>query len=102
MYLSSWDMEHFLVMLDILNDLTLGRSRNVDEMKDNGKVLEITAKGYERHIFHLSGCFLEDEAFEMPAEPIEPEGMYIIDHALKAAAIIDRVFDEHNRQNREA
>ena len=27
MYLSSWDMEHFIVMLDILNDMTIARIR---------------------------------------------------------------------------
>ena len=29
MYLSSWDMEHFIVMLDILNDMTIGKNQNL-------------------------------------------------------------------------
>ena len=40
MYLSSWDMEHFIVMLDILNDMTIGKNQNLQLMEDNGKVLE--------------------------------------------------------------
>lgn len=93
MYLSSWDDEHFIVMLDILNDMTLGRSRDVEEMKDNGKVLEYSAEGYDREVFRLSGAFLNNEPYDIPQIPIAEEGLHIINQALKAAAIIDRVFD---------
>jgi hypothetical protein len=93
MYLSSWDMEHFLQMLDILNDMTLGKSRDVEVMKDNGIILVHAAEGYDRYIFQLSCAFLANEPFEMPAETLEKKGMYIIEHAFQAAAIIDRVFD---------
>ena len=33
-------MEHFIVMLDILNDMTIGKNQNLQLMEDNGKVLE--------------------------------------------------------------
>ena len=92
MYLSSWDMEHFIIMLDILNDLTLERSRDVEPMKDNGKSLEDAAEGYERHILRLASAFLNNEAFEIPDEPIAAEGLYIMKRALAAAQVIDQVF----------
>lgn len=94
MYLSSWDMEHFVILLDILNDMTLERSRDVEEMKDNGRALEDSAEGYDRHIFHMSGAFLNDEPYEIPDEPIAEEGLYIITQALKAAAVIDAAFEQ--------
>lgn len=96
MYLSSWDMEHFLVILDILNDLTIGKNQNVEPMKDNGKVLEMRAEGYEKYVMRLSDCFLNNEKFVMPEE-IEPEGMHIITRALQMAEEIDRVFDEYGK-----
>ena len=40
MYLSAWDNEHFAVMLDILNAMTINRQNNLDDMKDQGEVLE--------------------------------------------------------------
>lgn len=92
MYLSSWDMEHFIVILNILNDLTIGKSQDLEPMKDNGKVLELRAEGYEKYVMQLSTCFLNDEEFLMPEEEIEEEGMHIITRALEAARIIDMVF----------
>ena len=73
--------------------MTLGRSRDVEEMKDNGKVLEYSAEGYDREVFRLSGAFLNNEPYDIPQIPIAEEGLHIINQALKAAAIIDRVFD---------
>ena len=94
MYLSSWDEEHFMVILDILNDMTLGRSSDTTEMTDNGKVLEAQSEGYEKYIMQLSGNFLNDEPFLMPSEPIESKGLYIITQALHAAQIIDDFFED--------
>ena len=61
MYLSSWDMEHFIVMLDILNDMTIGKNQNLQLMEDNGKVLENMFDGYDRYIFQLAGAFLTSQ-----------------------------------------
>ena len=92
MYLSSWDMEHFLVILDILNDLTIGKSQDLEPMKDNGIVLESKAEGYEKYILQMSSCFLNEEPFEMPEEEIAAEGVYIIRRAIEASRCIDQAF----------
>lgn len=97
MYLSSWDMEHFLVILDILNDLTISRSQDLEPMKDNGKTLEEKAEGYDKYVMQLSACFLNDTEYTLPEDPIAEEGLYIIQRALKAAKVIDQVFEETGR-----
>lgn len=65
MYLSSWDMEHFIVMLDILNDMTIGKNQNLQLMEDNGKVLENMSDGYDRYIFQLASAFLTSQDFQI-------------------------------------
>lgn len=97
MYLSSWDMEHFIVILDILNSLTIGKSQNLELMKDNGKTLEERAEGDEKYIMQLSACFLNNEEFVMPEEKLSEEGRHIILRALEAGKAIDHVFDEVGR-----
>lgn len=97
MYLSSWDEEHFLVILDILNDLTISRSQNLEPMKDNGKTLEERAQGYEKYVMQLSACFLNNEEFVMPEEEIEEEGRYILTRALAAEKAINQVFNKVGR-----
>ena len=94
MYLSSWDMEHFIQMLDILNNMTLDKSRDVELMKDNGKVLEYTSDGYDKYIFQMCDTFLNDEPYEIPDAPIAEEGLYIMQRGLLAAQIIERIFRE--------
>lgn len=95
MYLSSWDMEHFTVMLDILNDMTIGRNQNLQLMEDNGKVLADTSEGYDRYIFQLAGAFLTDDDFSIPDTGISSEGLHIIQQALKAAEVIDAIFSRN-------
>ena len=93
MYLSSWDMEHFIVMLDILNDMTIGKNQNLQLMKDNGKVLENMSDGYDRYIFQLDGAFLTSQDIQMTYVPIDKEGKNIIQRALEAAEVIETVFN---------
>lgn len=97
MYMSSWDMEHFLLILDILNDLTISRSHDLEPMKDNGKTLEQKAEGYEKYVMQLSTCFLNEEEYVMPEEEIAEKGRYIIVRTLEAAKIIDQVFEDAGR-----
>lgn len=94
MYLSCWDMEHYTVMLDILNNMTIEKSTDTEDMSENGEYLGDQSEGYDRYIYQLSCSFLNNEDFVLPNAPIEEKGMDIINHALKAAAIIDRVFEE--------
>lgn len=93
MYLSSWDMEHYVIMLDILNDMSIGKSQDTSEMSDNGLSLESQAEGYDLYIFQMSGAFLNDEPFEIPDVEIAPEGLRIMRMGLMAAQVIDEIFE---------
>ena len=95
MYLSSWDMEHYVIMLDILNDMSIGRSSDTSEMSDNGISLEEEAQGYDRYIMQMSGAFLMNQPYEIPDEDIPEEGLRIMKMGLAAADVIDEIFDEY-------
>ncbi|MBR0409853.1 MAG: hypothetical protein IJI25_02455 [Eubacterium sp.] len=95
MYLSSWDIEHYMIMLDILNDMTIGKSQNTDEMSDNGITLESQATGYERYVMQMSGAFIRNEPYVIPDEPIEEEGLRIMRMGLMAAEVIDEIFEKY-------
>ena len=97
MYLSSWDEEHFAVMLDVLNDMTLEGDKTLRTMKDQGEVME---KEYSKkecsrkdaEIFRLSNSFLNDTPYQAPDFGIiDPEGAYIIRQAIKAGNYIDEL-----------
>ena len=92
MYLSSWDDEHFVVMLDILNQMTLEGDKNLHQMKDQGEILELQMEGYEAEVFKLSNAFLNDTAYDVPDLGVmDPEGAHIIRRALLAAQYIDEL-----------
>lgn len=92
MYLSSWDEEHFMVMLDILNQMTLEGDKNLCQMKDQGEVLELQMEGYEAEVFKLSNAFLNDRPYTEPEyDLMDPEGAHIIRSALRAADYIDEL-----------
>lgn len=91
-YLSSWDEEHFMIMLETLTDMTLGRERDTDEMLIKGDALAEEQVDDEMYVYRLSIAFLDDKPFHLDehlklSEPFR----YIIDQALKAAAVIDKV-----------
>ena len=92
MYLSSWDDEHFAVMLEILNQMTLEGDKNLRMMKDQGEVLEQQLEGYEAEVFRLSNAFLNDRPYTPPDLGVmDPEGAHIIRQALRAAEYIDEL-----------
>lgn len=93
MYLSSWDDEHFLVLLDMLNQLSLRPRMNLEDMEENGELLAEESDNYDAYVFKLSCSFLDQTPFSLDCLPenIEPVGRYIITEALKAAAAIDSV-----------
>jgi hypothetical protein len=102
MYLASWDMEHFIEMLDILNDMTIDHSQDLEQMKDHGEVLQQKAQGYDKYVMELSQNFINNIPFEKPGEDVEisKQGRYIIDRALAAAEVIDRVLTPVNKNRR--
>ena len=93
MYLSSWDDEHFLLMLDMLNQLSLKANMNLADMHEHGELMAEEKVDYENHVMLLSCAFLMNEPFDETSLPddMEPEGRHIIRRALEAAAIIDGV-----------
>ncbi len=94
MYLSAWDEEHFAVMLQTLNDMALGREENTDDMRFQGELLAEEHIDGEYYMYHLSCAFLDDRPFlESEYRYVTPEYRYIIEKGLKAAAIIERVYD---------
>lgn len=96
MYLSSWDDEHFAVMLDMLNQLSFMKNMNLDDMNENGELMaEESGNHYDAYILRLSCCFLMDQPFDVFSLPedLDPQGMLLIRQALKAADIIDTIYE---------
>lgn len=90
MYLSAWDEEHFCVLLETLTDLSLGKETNTKEMREKGDMLAEEQTDGEFYVYHLSNAFLDGKPFQMELpESLDDSFRYIIERALKAAAIID-------------
>ena len=90
MYLSAWDEEHFCILLETLTDLSLGKETNTKEMREKGDMLAEEQTDGEFYVYHLSNAFLDGKPFQMELpESLDDSFRYIIERALKAAAIID-------------
>ena len=93
MYLSCWDDEHFLMMLDMLNQLSLKANMNLDDMHEHGELMAEEKTDYENYVMRLSCACLMNQPLDEASLPddLEPEGRHIIEKALQAAAIMDCV-----------
>lgn len=92
MYLSAWDEEHFVIILEILNAMALGKDPNTSEMRINGDILADEQTNGEYYVYLLSNAFLDNKLFHLSENAeIEPENRYIIEQALKASEIIDSI-----------
>lgn len=99
MYLSSWDDEHFVIMLEMLNGMTLAGVKDLRVMKEEGEVFERQAEGYAAEVFRMSNAFLNDVPYTAADLGImDPEGAYIIRQAMKAAEYIDELPELTNRK----
>lgn len=99
MYMSCWDEEHFFIMLDMLNQLTLRHNMGLNDMYENGELMveeKQEAGSYEDQVMKLSCAFLMDAPFSMNDLPADydPVGRKIIAESLKAAAVIDAVSED--------
>ena len=99
MYMSCWDEEHFFIMLDMLNQLTLRHNMGLNDMYENGELMveeKQEAGSYEDQVMKLSCAFLMDAPFSMDDLPADydPVGRKIIAEARKAAAVIDAVSED--------
>ncbi|MGN0298329.1 MAG: hypothetical protein ACI4C1_03955 [Lachnospiraceae bacterium] len=96
-YLASWDMEHFAIFLEPINQMVLRGDTNLDYMKELGVVLAEENEGQsqrEMYIYQLSEAFLEEIDFVLPKE-VEESGedwILIYHNAKRAAQIIDRYY----------
>lgn len=95
MYLSCWDDEHFGIMLEMLNQLSLKKDMTLSDMNENGELMaeEMPDDGYETTVMKLSCAFLTDGPFDIRQLPpdFDPVGRHIIEQALKASAVIDSI-----------
>lgn len=94
MYMSCWDEEHFFIMLDMLNQLSLKRGMGLTDMYENGELIaeeEEQVGSYEDQVMRLSCAFLKNEPFSLSSLPTDynPTGRRIIEISLQAAAVID-------------
>lgn len=92
MYLSSWDEEHFCILLGMLTTMSLDQENTTAEMRIQGDVLAARQNDEEYYVYQLSISFLENRPFYLDENAaIGPETMYIIQCALQASEIIDSV-----------
>jgi len=97
-YLSAWDDDHFNIMLETLTDMSLGRERDTEEMLIKGDALAEEQTDGEYYVYQLSIAFLEGKPFHLDEKAkLAPEYQYIIDRALLASEVIDRVSDQDFR-----
>ncbi len=92
MYLAAWDEEHFAILLEVLNDMALGKEPDTEDMRFQGEILAEEQEDGEYYVYQLSNAFLDNRQFYMnEANHIQPEFAYIINRALEAARRIDQV-----------
>lgn len=92
MYLSAWDEEHFCIMLSMLTEMSLEHEKNTDEMRTQGDVLIEEQPEEESYIYQLSNAFLDNTVFQLDdPQKVHPDILYIIQKALQASDIIDRL-----------
>ncbi len=91
-YLSAWDEKHFCVMLETLTDMSLGKDKDTREMSVKGDALAEEQTDDEYYVYQLSIALLNGKPFHISASPdMSAETRYIIQRALRASEIIDRL-----------
>ena len=91
-YLSAWDEEHFAIMLETLTSMCLGQETNTEDMRIQGDSVAEVQPDAEYYVYQLSNAFLDERPFILPEEAsIEPMQRHIIEQALKAARVIDKI-----------
>ena len=94
MYLSSWDDEHFGVMLDTLNSLIIGAEKDLRSMAEQGDVMSTQLTGGDAEIYKLSTAFLTGGEYILPDFTVlDPDSAHIIRRAILAGKYIDDLPD---------
>lgn len=96
LYLASWDMEHFAIILETLNGLVARREKTLKDMKITGEQIADEMQGEERYVMKLSVAFLNNEPYKIEESlDVTEDIRHIIYQALKAAKLIDEVEAEN-------
>ena len=91
-YLSAWDDKHFCIMLETLTDLSLGKETSTKEMSIKGDALAEEQLDEEYYVYELSLALLENRPYRQNVSAgISVGTRYIINRALRASDIIDRL-----------
>ena len=94
MYVSSWDDEHFGVMLSTLNSLIIDGDTSVQGMAEQGGVLSTQLEGGDAEIYKLSTAFLTGGEYELPDfTQLDSDAAHIIRKAILAGKYIDDLPD---------
>ncbi len=96
MYLSAWDDEHFMVMVEMLNSMAIGQEEDTEDMCIEG---EMRAEDYqadqadgEAFVYHLSSSFLNGTKFGLQGLEKLPESyQYLVKKAVEAEAVIEGI-----------
>ncbi len=92
LYLASWDMDHFALILETLNGLVARREKTLKDMRIAGEQMVDEMEGGERYVMQLSVAFLNNESYELEDSiNVTADIQHIIYQALKAAKLIDEV-----------
>ncbi len=92
MYLSAWDDEHFVVLLQTLNDMSIGKEQDTEDMRIQGDQLAEEETDGEAFIYRLASSFLEGTSLkEEQARNLPPEYQYIVKRALLVAGLVDQM-----------
>lgn len=92
MYMSAWDEEHFLILLETLSHMLLGRDTDTEDMRIRGVSYADEQPNDETYIYRLSVSYLDGTEFCMDENvQLSPRTAYVIRRAREAAAIIDGV-----------
>ena len=97
MYLSAWDDEHFIVMVEMLNSMAIGQEQDTEDMRIEGEMraedFQADAADGEAFMYQLSSSFLNGTPFGMEGLEKLPESFqYIVKKTIEAEAVIEGVF----------
>lgn len=92
MFLSAWDEEHFCIIIETLNELSIGQEHDTSEMSSKGDSLANELTDDEGYMYEFSLALLNDLPFRFdPGVPLKTETKYKIRRGLQASDIIDHL-----------
>ena len=94
MYLLSWDDEHFIQLLGLLNEMTINESRNLKPMIDETEDLAREDTGSDAELYKLTVSFITRSTYQLPDFAVmDPDYAHMIRCGLLASQYIDELPD---------